>query len=306
MDDRDLLFLLFNEMDIAVLRRVAPDRYAFLGPAPDFYSDLFPAEKDGGPCLSPWRHSSMLEFFIQEAELFFAKEQNGRIFSGVWQEEGLASPDQPLLASAFYAKGEALLIIRRVNDEFLDRAKILQKARENMLEHRRVSTSLEFYKKKSCYDAMTTLYNKETFLNILHDEINNTQESTATFSLVMFDVDNFKKINDTYGHPVGDAVLSTLGRLLRDSLRREDVPARYGGEEFIVLIPFTPLAQAGRLAEKLCSHIAGHIAPGQPSITVSIGCTSYLPGEGIQNLLARADLALYDAKRAGKNTVRLR
>ena len=306
MNDLDLLFLVFNKMDIAVLRRVALDRYTFLGPAPDFYRDLFPAEEDGGPCLSPWRHSSMLEFFIQEAEMFFAKGQEGHILSGVWQEEGLASPDQPLLALAFYAKGEALFIIRHVNDEFFERSKILQKARENMLEHRRVSTSLEFYKKKSCSDAMTALYNKETFLNILRDEITHAQCGLSTFSLIMLDVDNFKEINDTYGHITGDAVLSTLGKLLNDSLRREDVAARYGGEEFIVLIPYTPLAQTGRVAEKLCRRIAGHKAPDQPSITVSIGCTSYLPGEDMQEFLTRVDLALYDAKRAGKNTVRLR
>lgn len=306
MNDFDLLFLVFNKMDIAVLRRLARDRYTFLGPAPDFYRDLFPAEEDGSPCLSPWRHSSMLEFFIQEAEMFFSERKEGHILSGVWQEEDLALPDQPLLALALYSKGEALFIIRRVNDEFTERSRILQKARENMLEHRRVSTSLEFYKKKSCFDALTTLYNKETFVNILREEIAHTQRGLSTFSLIMLDVDNFKEINDTYGHIVGDAVLSTLGKLLQDSLRREDVAARYGGEEFIVLIPFTPLAQAGRVAEKLCRHIAGHKTPGQPSITVSIGCTSYMTGDDEQSFLTRVDLALYDAKKAGKNTVRLR
>ena len=306
MNELDLVYSVFNGMDIAVLHRKGPKNYRFLGPALDFYHSLFPLEHDGGPCVSPWQHSNMLEFFIQEAEQFFAKGQEGHIFSGIWQEEDLALPDQPLMAQAFHTKGESLLVIRRLKDEFTDRSKILQKARENMLEHRRVSSSLEFYKKKSCYDAMTSLYNKETFLTILQTEIAHFRNAASAISLLMIDVDDFKKVNDTFGHIVGDTVLTTLATLLHESLRHEDIAARYGGEEFIVLIPFTPMVQAGKVAEKLCHRIAEHVVPGQPCITVSIGCTSYLPGENAEDFLQRADLALYDAKRAGKNTVRLR
>ncbi len=305
MDAYDLIFLVCNRLDIAVFLREGEGRYTLAGPAPDFYRELFPAEEDGTPCREPWLHSGMLDFFLYDAEEFFAKQEDGQIMSGIWQEEGLSQPDAPLLTTALREKGRDLLILRRLTDEFLDRANILQKARENLLEHRSVKSSLEFYKKKSTYDPLTGLLNKDSFLEIMKGELEQPRESSPRLSLLMLDVDDFKAVNDTYGHLVGDVVLSSVGQLLHDSLRRHDIAARYGGEEFIVLAS-SPVEQAERLAEKLRSVIAEYRAPGVPSVTVSIGVTGYISGESGELFIQRADSALYDAKKAGKNRARLR
>jgi diguanylate cyclase (GGDEF)-like protein len=309
VDTAKIASIVLNELGVAVMRRTAPGEYVLATPAPGFYLSAFPLETDGSPCQAPWEHSAMLDFFLHDAEAFFETRKEGLISSGVWQEEALGDPDQTLLAHALCSGGEALLLIRLLQDEFAEKVAILRKAREELLEQRSLRCSLQFYKEKSSHDFMTKLYNKETFLNILGNEISNAHGRIADgiphISLLMIDIDNFKMVNDTYGHLVGDRILTAVGRLLRDSLRWKDVPARYGGEEFIVLLSSTP-EQAAKAADKLCRLIARHQEEGLPQVTVSIGCTGYLPEENIESFIRRADQALYDAKHTGKNTYCLR
>jgi diguanylate cyclase len=123
---------------------------------------------------------------------------------------------------------------------------------------------------------------------------------------MLLDVDNFKKINDVFGHPVGDEALRTLGReLLRVFLRKCDFVARYGGEEFAVVMRDTSIKDSRNLAERLRERIAGISVPGQPEIqlTVSVGLSSLRSTEDLKDWIDRADNALLTAKRAGKDRV---
>jgi diguanylate cyclase (GGDEF)-like protein len=168
-------------------------------------------------------------------------------------------------------------------------------------------------------DEKTGLFNHGYFRRRLKEELERAERYAESVSLLMIDIDYFKSINDRFGHPAGDAVLSELGRLLRHSIRSHDLPARFGGEEFAIVMPEGPAppelgSGSGRatvaMAERIRAAIAGHafVLPqsGRVPVTVSIGCAHY-PAPGIDSdttLLDCADRLLYDAKHAGRNCVK--
>jgi diguanylate cyclase (GGDEF)-like protein len=304
--ERGLALSILSALDIAILRRVGDRRYEMYGRMPDFYQRLFPGE-EGRPNVEPWKLSGMLEFFLDDAEAFFARDcgfgATTVLSSGIWQEEGLQTGKLALIASAMCVEHEQILIIRLLSDDFIDRRRILQKAREHLLERRMLHTDLETYRHKANFDSLTGLYNRAAFMQALQEETDRVTREGGDLSLLIMDIDDFKGINDMYGHLAGDSVLASLGQLLRQLLRRDDMPARYGGEEFVVLAPFTSEQQALRMAEKLRCGIAEHSFGALPMVTVSIGCTAYHAGELLDSLIQRVDLALYDAKKNGKNLV---
>lgn len=157
-------------------------------------------------------------------------------------------------------------------------------------------------------DTLTGIYNKRYLLDFLTREVSVAQRYSHALSLVMFDVDHFKKVNDTWGHLAGDAVLKELSHRVRSRMRREDLFARYGGEEFAVVLPSTALTGGVVFAEALRRLIAERpvIFEGQSiPFTVSLG-VSALDGEtdtDAMALMKHADENLYAAKRAGRNRV---
>jgi diguanylate cyclase (GGDEF)-like protein len=297
---------LLRELNVAVLLRNAPETYAVYGTPPSFYQDLFPSDDPQTPCAAPWKHSSMMEYFMQEAEDFFRQESSGKIHSGIWQEGSLNGTNDALVATAAYVDGAQVLLIRCLGNDFVDRVSILQKARDNLLEQRKLRKDLVFYQQKSTLDTLTSLYNRGTFMELFSLQLHGQLRQGFDIALLMFDVDDFKQVNDIYGHQAGDIVLQTIGRILLSSIRKVDIAGRYGGEEFIVFAPYTSITQAGILADKLRRNIEKHVFPDIRPVTVSIGCTACRPGDAIDAIINRADAALYEAKRSGKNVVRFR
>jgi diguanylate cyclase (GGDEF)-like protein len=165
------------------------------------------------------------------------------------------------------------------------------------------STVLNDVAEIALIDETTGLFGSSAFRMLLNKEIARASRFEEPLSLVMLDLDDFKTINDRYGHPVGDQVLASVGRILRSTLRAADIAARCGGEEFAVILPRTPVEQLLLLLERLRTAIA-EARPGVPLITASIGAASF-PEHGLsaRELIARADDALYAAKRDGKNRV---
>lgn len=296
---------ILQSLGFAVLRRVAERQYAFFGEPPAFYNEIFPAAGTG-PCTAPWRYSPMLELFIDDAEWFFKEKRPGVISSGVWQEDGKTEDNLALLAVASRFNGEEAIIIRMLQDEYADRVGILRKARQQLLENRTLANSLEVFREKSRFDGLTKIYNRATFMELLHDEIKRSLTLGYPLSMLFLDIDDFKKINDTYGHPTGDVVLRNLGTILTNTLRRNDIIARYGGEEFVVLIPHESYERAVKIGEKIRRNIVSFSGDGIPPFRVSIGCTAYEPTESLESFIKRADMALYDAKTSGKNKVCVR
>ncbi|MDR2160622.1 MAG: GGDEF domain-containing protein [Desulfovibrio sp.] len=298
-----LAFKVLQALNIAVLERTGPGAYKLLGDPPLFYTRLFPATAEGH-CSSPWDHSAMLEFFRDTAEEFFATGECGQVSSGTWEEEYLCEGNEALNAEAMSFNGSQVIIVRLLKNDYTERTALLRKAREHLLDRRLLKNDLEMYKIKSRTDGLTKVLNRTAFMELFAAQINQTEQTNQSLALIMIDIDNFKQINDTYGHQSGDRVLAGLGQILLSSLRRNDVVARYGGEEFIILLPYTPREQLLRIAEKLRKNVERHSFEGIPiNITVSLGCASYRLGEDMAALIERADSALYDSKRNGKNRV---
>lgn len=300
---------LLRSFNCAILRRLAPKTYVAFGQTPEFYNTLFPHDDDlrntdcANHCTAPWAHSPMLEFFLDEAEAFFESGETGSITSGVWEEDGTELTNSTLIANAVSLDDAQLLVIRLLNEDHARWVGILQKARLQLLENRQLSHNLALFKEKSQIDGLTHTLNRTAFMELLHDEIKRSQILEYPLVLLILDIDDFKKVNDTYGHLTGDVVLRGLSAALKQSLRRNDLVARYGGEEFAVLIPHETTELAAQVAEKIRNNIEALRLPDAPPVTVSIGCTAYEPGENPENFFKRSDEALYAAKREGKNRV---
>lgn len=160
----------------------------------------------------------------------------------------------------------------------------------------------------SVRDSLTGCFNRRHALEVMDAELRRARRSKLPLSLLMFDLDLFKVINDRYGHLCGDAVLATVGQRMNAVLRGSDVKCRYGGEEFLVLLPDTPLAGARRVAETLQREFAENPVKWNSdliAVTASFGLTGITPGEvDPKAIIGRADAALYRAKQAGRNCVK--
>jgi len=155
---------------------------------------------------------------------------------------------------------------------------------------------------QSITDPLTDLLNRRGFLNIVTPYIQSIKYNKNPFSILFLDIDHFKQINDKYGHEVGDEVLKTLSKLLRQTLRRSDIITRWGGEEFIIFLKDTPLESAIQIAEKLRQSIEKYTNTNLPQFTISVG-VSQNTNETLENTIERADEALYRAKKSGRNKV---
>lgn len=156
-------------------------------------------------------------------------------------------------------------------------------------------------------DGLTQIYNKRYFMEVLDREIGRAHRYGRELSLIMFDIDHFKKINDTFGHLAGDHVLKHLASVIKSRIRRDDIMARYGGEEFAIVLPEIDNYNARHLAEKirrLVERTVFKFEDTQIPVTISIGvATSHADVGSPEELLKVADEKLYDAKRGGRNCV---
>jgi diguanylate cyclase (GGDEF)-like protein len=158
-------------------------------------------------------------------------------------------------------------------------------------------------------DSLTGLYNHRFFQESLEKEFERSRRYKRELSLILFDIDHFKTVNDTHGHLVGDRVLVAISRATERSVREADIIARYGGEEFAVILPETDFSSAKGVAERLRSdieHLVTEVDGAAIRVTISAGYTSYSPGASIQDrraVIGMADKALYIAKQSGRNMV---
>lgn len=158
-------------------------------------------------------------------------------------------------------------------------------------------------------DGLTGIYNRHHFHDRLQKEFRHSIEGEYDLSLLIFDIDNFKRFNDTYGHLFGDKVLKSIVNLLRECIRNTDIFARFGGEEFILLLPRTSMQQACEKAEALREKVSKAVIKDElvsVSVTVSFGVSCFPQTASTENELIRtADDALYEAKNSGRNCVRM-
>jgi diguanylate cyclase (GGDEF)-like protein len=156
-------------------------------------------------------------------------------------------------------------------------------------------------------DPLTGLFNRRYLQETLENEFSRARRENMTISILIMDVDHFKEINDTCGHPAGDIILQEIGKLLLECFRMEDIVCRYGGDEFVVVMPGTGAAPACERAERIRSTFAAqHISfeGHELNASLSIGAATYPNhGSGAEEVLSKADQALYQAKQTGRNQV---
>lgn len=168
---------------------------------------------------------------------------------------------------------------------------------------KKLSSHIEELHHIATHDEKTGLYNSLFFKDFFEEETKRVKRKGGRFSLLIIDIDYFKKVNDIHGHLVGDKILKKIAEVLHHALRDYDILARFGGEEFITLLPDTGIDQANRIAERLRISVLQNDFLYKHKITISIGVAEYNEKDTYQKLLHRADNALYKAKKLGRNKV---
>ena len=194
---------------------------------------------------------------------------------------------------------QVLMVVRDVTEEYSQVARIEQERAAAVRE-------ADEARQLANTDALTGLANRRSAMQALDREIMRARQSGDPLALLVFDVDHFKAVNDTHGHTQGDLVLAEIGSIIRRQKRNGQFAARIGGEEFLMILPGADARAASAAAERLRLAIDhGTRMADAPSVTVSVGHAALGPGDTSLTLFARADEALYAAKRGGRNQVRL-
>lgn len=234
-------------------------------------------------CLSDKRHSRECESFVKHGHIILPLKVKEKLV-------GVLCLFTPPLQEV---SGRVIHLYKTIAD-------IISVAIENAKIHK---TTLEIART----DGLTGLYNHTEFQHILELEVQRAKRYGREFSLLMLDIDFFKNFNDTYGHQTGDDILKAISQKIKKEVRVMDVSARYGGEEFAVILPETPLQFGVQVAERLRRTVSGHMFHIQGSnvqVTLSIGVASFPADAGTSDdLIKRADQALYLAKNGGRNKV---
>ncbi len=166
-----------------------------------------------------------------------------------------------------------------------------------------LKNSIDYLYEIATIDEKTGVYNHNFFKTISEIELSKAKRGLEPLSLLMIDIDDFKKINTNYGHLTGDAILKRIGDLLKDSLRKYDIVSRFGGEEFIVLFPETTLQRAKMVSERLRKKVLADKKLKRYNVTFSGGLTEYQKNDNLIKIKSRADKSLYVAKNKGKNRI---
>ena len=207
--------------------------------------------------------------------------------------------------------------IKKIVDQMIVETKALVKSGKRLQTRMKISSEdlrqlhqeLEKSQQEAQTDALTTLINRRGLKKRLELERIRARQNDSPFSIIMVDIDHFKKVNDTFGHLVGDSILRSLARMIKDHLRRNDIAARYGGEEFLILLPETGIEGALAVGEKIRKALSTkewklkENGKSIGRITVSMGISLYKFNEPEESLIKRADDALYLAKSNGRDQV---
>ena len=202
---------------------------------------------------------------------------------------------KPINFPELEARVRSMLRIKRLQDELDEKNRELEVANKRL-------------RKLSITDGLTELFNHRHVQTLLHEEFERSYRTGEKIAVCMLDLDRFKQVNDTYGHPTGDVILYETAQILRETAREIDMVGRYGGEEFLVILPDTDEEEGAAFAERVRSAVESHEYRDDATLvrmTVSCGAASF-PAEGVDTpeaLLKRADEALYAAKTGGRNKV---
>ena len=265
-------------------------------------------------------NQSLLKFFRAESFEEFKKtyrcicdafiEEPGYLThdkTGGWLQETLKNMKNGVesLAKIFDAKSskelifsvKATIFMQNKNEFLITFFDVTESMRERM----ELESKNKELKELASMDSLTGIYNRNKLREIALNEFRKYKKDKKEFSLIIFDIDHFKKINDTFGHNSGDFVLKTIVKIVSGSIRTSDAFARWGGEEFVVLAPNTNSGAAFLLAETIRKNIEDFVFEEIGSVACSFGVAEMADGFDFEALIENADKALYMAKRSGRN-----
>ena len=252
-------------------------------------------------------------FQLGEVDLTHLPKENSHQKTHMRVSDSLAGGSSYTFTVYLFNTGNYYYLIgkeRGVEDrEILEKISLLNnelsnKTRELTKKNKELEKANRKIEELSKTDPLTNLANRRRFMDYFQKMLAQAKRHSCPLSLIMIDLDKFKNINDTYGHSVGDQVLSTLGNLLEGETREEDLAARIGGEEFAVLLNQTDIEQARSYAERIRRKVSELELEDVPSqISASLGISCRRKGDTTESIMKRADSALYEAKEAGRNKV---
>jgi len=204
-------------------------------------------------------------------------------------------------------RGASDLIIKPIRlEDLLLRINVVLKNHSEKEENCR---KLEEFKNLSIRDDLTGLFNSRKFYSHIAQEVDRSNRYFRPLSLILMDIDNFKSLNDAYGHLAGDRVLSSIGEIIKTAIRKQDTAYRYAGDEFTIILPETEIERALGVAERVRQAIENEIHvlsnPRPLKVTASLGVVAYRTDEEIKSFVHRADSAMYASKRKGRNNISL-
>lgn len=170
---------------------------------------------------------------------------------------------------------------------------------------KQLESNIDLLYELATIDEKTGVYNNKFFKTISEMELDKAKRKIGPLSLMILDLDNFKKLNDTYGHLIGDEILKRLAFVLKSNTRKYDIISRFGGEEFVVLLPNTQVKRAKLVCERMRREVQNDRELKKYSVTFSGGLTEYKEGDSVKKMQLRADKAVYQAKKKGKNRIEL-
>lgn len=227
---------------------------------------------------------------LKDAIVFMQSYQFKRIVVVNSEGEVLSIITQKELISLTYSKWASLM--KNYQDELKELNQLLESENEK-------------YERLASIDPLTKLYNRQKFYELFISEYKVQKQRDNKMSLLMLDIDYFKKINDTFGHNIGDKVLIEISNILKQTLRNVDIICRWGGEEFVVLLPTATINDTQKIAESLRTKIENSNIIQNYTITSSFGITTILNNDSIEKSVDRADKALYISKKSGRNCVNI-
>ncbi len=203
----------------------------------------------------------------------------------------------------FFAWITSMVIYQKFTKEFINSNKIKNKNKNLKEKNEQIKIINDKLKNLSYIDQLTKAYNRRKINQVLSRVFIEAKRYKKSFSVIILDLDHFKKINDKYGHQTGDKVLKGFSDLLKENIREVDIFGRWGGEEFLIICPETGLDSAIDLAQRLRATIEKNIFIDGETLTASFGVAAYFEGDNIKNIIKRADDSLYSAKEKGRNRV---
>lgn len=277
LDAQENMILVFNEHNVSSANKTFLDFFE-LDSIEDFIG----------------KNKPISSFFLDKKEYFYTNKED-------WISEIMKLEDMKRIVCIKNSSKEEKIF--RVNIKtFLFKTEHCVVSFTDITELKEYTYELQY---KASHDSLTKLLNRQKFNEELSKEILREIRYHHNLSILMFDIDDFKKINDTYGHDVGDIVLIDLANILKNTIRTTDYAARWGGEEFMVLLPETSIDETSKIANKLRINIENYLPENiDLPITVSLGIAEFISNEHTQDDFTKnVDIALYQAKRTGKNKV---